>query len=89
MQGSENVKLTNSYMFRHRRAIFRESTNKKDHQSNSPLQLLIALKILKRAKCFKMLIKLHSFLTSALDRCRLLAYRSGYFTHRERIFGTN
>jgi hypothetical protein len=89
VHGSKNVKFTNFYIFRQRSAIFRESTNTKDHQFNSPIQLLIALKTLKCAKCLKILMRLHSFLTSALDRGRWSSYHSGYFTLRERILGTN
>jgi len=36
-----------------------------------------------------MFIKFHSFLTSALDRGRWSAYRSGYFTLIERMSSTN
>ena len=34
---------TNSYMFRHRSDIFRESTKTREHESNTPIQVLIAL----------------------------------------------
>ena len=36
-----------SNMFRHRSAIFRQTTNTQDHKSNAPLQVLIALSSLK------------------------------------------
>jgi hypothetical protein len=33
-------------MFRHRTAIFRKSTNSKDHKSNTPLQVSNALTVI-------------------------------------------
>jgi len=40
------VTSTNSYMFRHQSAIPKESTKTKEHVTNTPIQVLIALTLI-------------------------------------------
>ena len=65
---------TELYMFRYRSAIFRESTNTKDYNSTTPLQLLIALTVIIKILIYcniKILEYIKS--TNVSPRCREFA----------------